>query len=371
MFTLTITKKLLESLSLLSRIASINKSTSAVYPNAIKFDTKGMLHAANSLNSVSCKLSTEELGLAPELPEKDFLLPDKAISFIKALSPSTEVSFNLKDELKLSVKSGKRKSTAKFPVMSVEFFKPLSAVKPESLQMVKSEWFINALKQCEFALSDNPSKPIYTCLHLIGEEDGSIVAFSCDGMKAALTVNKEDKAEKSFKVSIPPETQRILLSAKYDENIRIGFCSSRTAVIQIDSTTVLRTQLYEGALLDYSNLYNKAEHSLRFDKDILLAVLKRINLISDEKHTAIRFAIAGSTVKITYNGTATYEDTITVSDNSAKEECTIGMNYKFLTDALQSCDAPEVEFRYQTAVVPVEVKGNSQNNLIVPVKIQS
>lgn len=369
MFTLTITKKLLESLSLLSRIAAGNKSTAAVYPNAIKFDTKGMLHAANSLNSVSCKLSTEELGLVPELPDKDFLLPDKAISFVKALSVGTEVSFDLRTELKLSVKTGKRKSTAKFPVMTVENFKPLSPVKPESLQMIKSEWFINALKQCEFALSDNPGKPIYTCLHLIGEQDGSIVAFSCDGMKAALTVNNEDKAEKSFKVSIPPETQRILLSAKYDDKIRIGFCSGRSAVFQIDSTTVLRTQLYEGSLLDYSNLYGKAEHSLKFDKDILLAVLKKINLIADEKHTAIRFIVSDSTVKITYNGTVTYEDTIVVSDNTDKEECTIGMNYKFLTDALQSCDASEVELRYHGSTFPVEVKGNFQNNLIVPVKI--
>lgn len=372
--TITITKHLVKKLSVMEHILSgIGNNESLI--NGLLVKSNGMMQVANSTTNMSFKLSAEELGLTPDLPGKDFVLPEMAYRFLKNLPVGTSVEVSpIKDNLvTIIVENGrKKKNKVEFATQSASEYVEIAKADVSSMQKLNAEWFKSAISKCSYAISDNPTKPIYTAAHLIARK-GQIVAYAIDGFKAAVISNNTDKAEKDFMLSIPQEVIKILSGMDFAETVIVGFNDNHTkAVFVTDESTVIQGSLHIGTPMMYDSYINKGKHSFSLETAGLTRVIKQICLLNAGKPAPLRFTVRKEEIVCSYSNEKTrFEDCVSVVKSSlADEEFVIGINPDILLSTLKSCSEDVTSFKFSSPLTPLEIYNGNLSAIVVPMKIK-
>ena len=370
---ITITKNLVKKISIMEHILStINKEESLI--NGILVKSNGMMQAANRTTNMSFKLTTEELGLTPDLPDKDFILPEMAYKFLKNVSIGTAVDIlPLKDNLiEIVDTSKKRKNKVEFATQSASEYVEIAKADASSMQKLNSEWFKSAIAKCSYAISDNNAKPIYMAAHLVARK-GKIVAYSIDGFKAAVISNDTDKAEKDFMLSIPQDLIKVLNGIDFAETLIVGFNESHTkAVFVTDDSTVIQGSLYTGSPVMYDSFINKGKNKFSLNTKELANIIKRICLLRTAKDASpMRMTIRKSEILFSFSNEKTrFEDSVNIENNTTSDEdIVVGINPDILLSTLKSCSEDVTSFKFSSPLTPLEIYNGNLSAIVVPMKI--
>lgn len=371
---ITITKNLVKKLSVMEHIlCTIGKDEQLI--NGILVRSNGMMQAANRTLNMSFKLTSEELGLTPDLPSSDFVLPEMGYKFIKnlAVGTSVEITPNEANLITVVVDNGrKRKNKVEFSTQSANDYIEISKPDVSTMQRLNSGWFKNAISKCAYAISTNNATPIYTAAHLVAQ-NGKIVAYAIDGFKAAVISNSVDKAEKDFMLSIPQEVIKILSGVDFAETLVVGFNKNHTkAVFVTDETTSIQGSLYTGEPIMFNEFINKGEFSFSLSTKEFASVVRTICLLDTEKLSSpMRLTIRRDELVCSYaNEKSRFEDSVSIDNStfSAEEMC-IGLNPDALLSTLKNCSGDKTDFRFSGPLNQIEVYSGDLSAIVVPMRI--
>lgn len=278
------------------------------------------------------------------------------------------------DGLNLNVKCGR----SDFNIMGVspEDYPELPEVDAENSVSLPQRLLRSMIDGTIFAVADNDIRPIYTgTLFEVGEEELTLV--SVDGFRLAKRSEKLTGAHMescSFVVpgSALSDVQRIC--ADTDEPVAISVGKKHISFSIGD--TVLVSRRLEGEFLNYRKAIPETfRHTLKVEREELMAVIDRVSLIISEKNSSpVHLLLQDGAIDcfcVTPIGRA--EDQCPCEGSG--EGLEIGFNDRYLMDALKAAGKSELFFCCNMASSPCVLKAadgtDNFSYMILPVRLRA
>ena len=231
------------------------------------------------------------------------------------------------------------------------------------------------ISQTNFAVSDNESRPIHTGA-LFEISGGLLTIVAVDGYRLALRCEfMENEDVPSFSFVVPgtalSELEKITSEGEGTVTITLG---PKYIMFSIGDTTLISRRL-EGEFLNYKNsIPQTAKHHFKVFKSEMIAAVERVSLIiSDKMKSPVRCIFDDGIIKLSS----------TSALGKANDECgmqgdgeglEIGLNDKYLIEALRAAPADEVVLEISSGVTPCVISpaDDSSNFLymILPVRLK-
>ena len=239
---------------------------------------------------------------------------------------------------------------------------------------------VNKAVTCAFSAStlcDLLSRVIYACAHdnsvhsgVLIEADGEELHLAAmDGYRLAIAHTKQNS---TFKAILPATAAAKLISLGITGNISIQ--ATKNAICISTEGYTIATKLLAGNFVDYRAAVPKAHTAtLEIDRAELADVITRslICSYSGTEKAPIKLEYNGGMLKIRSISTvAAYEAEIAARLIDGTEEIKIGLNGKYLLDALKTYAEEKVTLEYNGTLKPLVVNGAMLTSIVMPVKIK-
>ncbi len=250
----------------------------------------------------------------------------------------------------------------------------LPQVDGNSTLEIESGILRNMIKQTIFAISDDSTKPIYMgSLFEIKNKEFRIV--SIDGYRVAIR-QEAVSCDTNSKFIIPGKTLSEVLKLTTDEeqNVQITV-GQRHAVLQIENYSLI-TRLIEGTFLDYRSTIPETSKTefIANTREFISAVERMSLLNSDRIQSPIKCMVYDTQVKLSCS-TSVGKANDTVLAHVTGENVEIGLNNRYLLDALKNADTDQVKVSLNGAISPIKITpvddGGSFIFLVVPMRFKS
>lgn len=348
--------KLSKALNNVSRIA-IGKVTLPILNNVlIRVDNKKV-----SLITTNLDMAVEDFLPVSSSEDGVVTVPAKLLAeFVSNLPKGETVEITAKDT-KVIITAGKYSSTINGAL--ADDFPELPELNEKSAVTYKIgvDEFKTSIGQVMIASSNDLTRPALTGVYF-NTANNTLAIAATDGYRLA-EKKLIDKVKSEVKAIIPsPSLQEVLRAISDDvEEVEISF-NEDLVRFRLGEVEVI-SKLIDASFPDYQKLIPK-------DCDIT-ATLNREELIRITKLAAL-FArsVGGSIICETAE-----PDTFSVKsianefgENDSKIETTvtksgrINLNSRFLLDALNSLEEPEIEFQFSDRVAPVLLRNKKNNN---------
>lgn len=221
------------------------------------------------------------------------------------------------------------------------------------------------LLEVDYAAAKDNTRPI---IHGVHFKNGEVCAL--DGFR--LSLRKSDKLQIDSEFTIPLEVIKIFKKIKSKEEVIIS-CNESYSVIKIQcGNDIIISKLLEGKFMSYNQLIpTESQTEIELDKERIQEIATILKSYKqDEK--AIKLTIKENevyvAVKLTDNS-LTINDTI--SCNTKGKDLEIGVNYKYLKEALDKKENAKLCF--QREVTPIIIKETTELGekieLILPIRL--
>lgn len=370
---------------------NITCSRSELYENLFKVQKANSTnsHLAN-LDGVLIKAKEGELsfccynmemGITCKMPatvykEGEIILKTKLFVDIAKKLPEDTVAIKAGKNLKTTIECGNSKFTligaeaADFPELPVmDEFDEISLPAEKLKKMVKQTIFAAAT-------STEISNPVYSGI-LIELSDDNISLVSSDGFRLAVKNEKiENKDDRYLKLIIPARSLFELTNLVTDDEEEIKLRFSQNHVEFTLKDTRIISNLIEGQFLDYKSTINaQAKVKAQIKTKELIESIERVSsLIVDKLRSSIKLKFEDESVKIqceTTAGEALDQVSAVLSNN---ELLVIGLNNKFILEALKNTGAEEVIMEFNTALTPVKIlpkEGDDFVFVVLPIRLKN
>jgi DNA polymerase-3 subunit beta len=222
--------------------------------------------------------------------------------------------------------------------MAKDNFPVLPAV-PKALASIPAGVLASLIQKTIFAISNEESR--YTlngALLLLKPETVSMVAT--DGHRLAL-VEKESKTaglSNELRVLIPRKAMGELLKlvAEADEGTTVDFSKDESHLFFTVGERVLISRMLTGQFPNYEAVLPRENNrTAELDRDLLVAAVRRVALLADERSRAIRVQMEKDKIEISSNSGEYGEAHETLDAAYSGDPLHIGFNYQYLLDFLE------------------------------------
>lgn len=342
-----------------SDIINILKPLKSAIDSKMTGNIEGVLFKDNAIYADNFLYT---LSAAFPFKEDPFVLPKKAIEMIETL-PEEKITI-MPCDVEVFIESSAGNS--KFTTIPAEKF------------MLSNRIDLDSSTEANFAgctLTSMLERVVYACatdnsVHsgvLIEAANGELNVVAMDGYRLswAKTTQTGD-----FRAVIPAGTVAKLISLVSTGNVKIR--TTKTAISIATDTYTIITKLLQGTFVDYKAAIPKVSTSdLVVKREDLISTLQRAQIVTvgNVKMPVIFESTDGGLTIKSFSGTASFEAVIPVAredDNPVK----IGLNAKYLLDALKAFDTDTVVLQYGGEFRPLLVAGEMLSALILPVKIR-
>lgn len=289
---------------------------------------------------------------------------------LRSLSGDT-VSFEVNDRLTCKIKCG----SAMFDIMGMpaEDFPEMPTIDDCERIVFPSETLKSMVRQTIFATAAaDAQKPILTGLLFdIDENDVKIVGV--DGFRLAVRKENINLGKKiSFVVSAKTIGEAVKITDS-DEDIEF-FIGRRHVSLLVGGYSIISRKI-EGEFINYKKIMPSSySTTAKVDTKELISIIERISLIiNDQIKTIMRCKIESD--NMTYScATAVGKVTDIYKTEVKGEEFEIGINNRFLLDALKACETDEVTMNFNgsfSSIIILPKEGDDFIYMVMPMRLKS
>lgn len=305
----------------------------------------------------------------------DVVVPARLFSDVVRNLSDEDVSVESSGSGTAHVAAGK----AKFQLNSwaASDFPQTSAFDLSDSFTVPLEPFVETLAKVGRAASRDETRPILTGV-LIALGGGALKMVATDSYRLAVKQSRMDGGPEA-------EVQAIVPVKALSEVSRLAAASERAAVeVAITENQVvfgfgdviIATRLIDGAFPNYKQLLPDVfEHELELQKDLFLAVARRIGLLAQKNAPLrLRFSPGVLTMRAITQDIGQAEEEIEIE--YAGDELEIGFNHAYLIDGVEAVEGERVSLKLISPLRPGLVSGVGEGAadfvyLIMPIRLSS
>jgi len=300
----------------------------------------------------------------------ELVVSAKLLGDIVRRLPENTVDIETDEKMIIYIKSGQ----AEYQIVGIssEEYPDLPRVEKMDDIVIKSGILKNMIKQTIFAVSDNFSKPIYTG-SLFEIDNNLLKIISVDGYRMAIRQEVID-CNKTNKFVVPGKTLSEILKLSSDEEKEIEIIiGQRHAIFKIDNYSII-SRLIEGNFIDYkTTIPPEVKTEIIINTRGLIAAVERMSLLTSDKiQSPIRCMVEDSQIKL-FCSTSIGRANDAMPANIDGENVEIGLNSRYLLDALKNSDTDEIRLQLNGSLTPMKiipVKGDSFLFLVVPMRFK-
>lgn len=319
-----------------------------------------------------------EMGMRKEIycnceKEGDIVIKAKLLSDILRRLGGSQVEISADEKLMCNIKSDE----TEFDIMGMAAgdFPEMPSVADGTNIKIDSHTLCDMVRGTIFAVSQiEGSRPIYTGIN-ISVENGVIQFVAIDGYRLAIRKEKTN-IEKNVNFVVPGRAigEVFKLAEEKDEDVNI-IIGARLISFNIDGYVFI-ARLFDGEFVDYKKvLPQDYKQSVLMNKNELINSVERVSLlINDAFSTPLRLLLdekEGTLSCATSIGRA--KETIKINLSGAPFE--IGLNSRYLTEALRACDDGNIIIKFNGPNAAVTICPEEETNenflyLIMPLRLK-
>ncbi|MBQ0084257.1 MAG: DNA polymerase III subunit beta [Clostridiales bacterium] len=359
-------EELLEAVGHLSRIVT-NKTSLPVLSGILLSAEQGKL----TLIGYNLEMGIKKEIYSNTKTEGDIVIDAKIFGEILRRMNGANVEISTDDRLMCHIKSG----SAAFDIMGMAAtdFPEMPAVAKENTIILSGEILKNMVRRTIFAVAQSEGqRPILTGVK-VSIKDGNLQFVAIDGFRLAIRNEKVNIAgDADFIVSGKSISEVIKLITDENEDININVARNLIS-FEIEGYTFI-SRLLEGSFVDYSKTI-PANYKQRIfvDTKELIDTIDRISpVINDVFSTPVRCIISADNILFSCSssvGRATENFPI----NLEGEEFEIGLNSRYLLDALRAAEQDKVKIEFNGATSGILIKPFENDEflyMIMPMRLK-
>lgn len=356
-------EKLSKALNAISRIA-IGKATLPILNNVlIRVSNKKV-----SLITTNLDMAVEDYLPVSESEDGVITVPAKLLAeFVSNLPKGENIEISSKDT-KVTIKSGKYSSTINGTVADDFPEIPEIDEKKSVVYKIGVDEFKNSVNQVIIASSNDLTRPALTGV-FFNTYDKTLAIAATDGYRLAEKKIIE-KVESEVKAIVPSSSLQEVLRSISDEidEIEISFNEDLVRFRLGDIEIV--SKLIDESFPEYQKLIPKNNNiSVALDREELVRVTKLAALFARSVGGSIVCeAITPDTFSVKSIANE-YGENDSRIETSVDKPGKINLNSRFLLDALNALEEPEIEFEFSDRVAPVVLrnkKSDKYTHIVMP-----
>ncbi len=282
------------------------------------------------------------------------------------------VSFEVNDRLVCKIKCG----STMFDIMGMPAsdFPEMPTVDDCERLVFPCEILKDMVRQTIFATAQaDAQKPILTGLLFDIEED-NVKVVGVDGYRLAVRKQMLNLGKQmSFVISAKTIGEVVKIIGDDDENMEF-FVGRRHVALAIDDYSIVSRKI-DGEFIDYKKIMpNSFSTSFKANTKAIASTIERISLIiNDQLKTPMRCKIESDEI-IFSCATALGRATDSYKAEITGEEFEIGINNRFLLDALKNCDCEEVTINFNgsySSVIILPTEGDDFIYMVMPMRLKA
>lgn len=299
-----------------------------------------------------------------------FVIPAKILTSIVSKLPDEEVMIEYNDNNKVNIISGS--SNTELVCFSSDEFPKIKLHEDVNTITLKKEDVKKLIRKTAFSASADEFNGILTGV-LLDITNRKMKMVAVDPFRIA-TYNVEVENDQSINVVIPAKLAldvSKIISDDGDDLMTLEIVDNKV-VMKFDNNKVI-INTFNGKYIDYNRILNKeGEINLRVKRQELLKSIDRASLLSSVKNNnLIKFTITDTNINISsLSEEGRIDENIEVIKEG--EDIVIGMNAKYLKDALSAIDDEEILINMRDQVSPCIIKplkGSVYTYLVLPIRI--
>jgi DNA polymerase-3 subunit beta len=319
-----------------------------------------------------------ELGITTEIPvftedenSFEFIVNAKIVVDMARSLPEDTVDFEVDENLNIDIVSGTAKYTVKG--MSTEEYTPLPMFNPETKVTVSQDILKSMIEQTIFATAANDQKPILRG-ELFEIKDGEFNMVASDSFRLALRTEKID-SDVDYKFVVPSKSlSAIAHLLQYDSEKQVEFSSNgKHVVFNVNNYTIF-TRLLEGEFISYRGLidFDTKTEIIVETSEFSKALSRTTFLINEKIKNYVKCSFEDDQINLDFRSVdGALADK--VSANISGDRFDIGVNPKYMLDALKASECDKVIVKLSSTMKPfiiTPIQGNSFTYLIMPINLR-
>ena len=323
------------------------------------------------LTSTDTNMTTETVINVDSQGVCEFVVPAKLFSAIISKLPEDEMMIDFNEESsKINIKCAG--SNSEIICFRGDEYPKIKLNEGEHVIYMSKEDIKKLIKKTAFSASTDEFNRIITGV-LLEIKDGSMKMVGVDPYRIATYKIDVDNNED---VSVIIPAKLIMEVAKFiedDGEDKMSFeITDNKVILKFDNNKVI-INTFSGKFIDYERILNKeGDINVRVKRDDLLRSTERASLLASvQNNNLIRFNIQSDMIYITsLNEEGNIEEKVEIINDG--EDLNIGINSKYLKDALSVIEDEEISINFKDSVSPAIIKplkGDKYTYLILPIRM--
>ena len=293
---------------------------------------------------------------------------------LRKISTNSEISFNLKNENKISLKADNSDfnllclPTDNFPTFTDDF-------NSDEIKL-KKEKFLSLLNKTKISISGDDTRHYLNGVYLqITEANNQnfLTGVSTDSHRLSSSSLEIDSQNQFSSLILPRKTvyQLCTLLADTAEDIKMKTSDTRIQ-FQIGKIKLI-SKVIDGKFPDYKKVVpidNKK--SLIVSSKEFIDSVERVTTVSIDRKEGVKLELSKDCVKLSVNSANSGDGNEIIKANYADENITISFNSKYLIDIASQIEDKNLKINLKDEVSPVLIEDSSDKNsyyVIMPMKI--
>ena len=315
---------------------------------------------------------TIESNIAVQCNDKcEFVVPAKLFTAIISKLPEEDAMIDFDpDSVKVNIRSGG--SNSEIICFKADDFPRIKLNEGERVIYLSKEDVKKMIRKTAFSASTDDFNGIITGV-LVEIKNGKMKMVAVDPYRIAtyqIEVDNNDNVSVVIPAKLINETAKIMSD---DGEDKMSFdIAGNKVIMKFDNNKVI-INTFAGKFIDYERILNKeGSINIRVKKNDLLKSTERASLLASvQNNNLIRFNIDKEILVIkSLNEEGNIEEKVEIINEG--ENLNIGLNSKYLKDALSVIEEEEININFKDSISPCIIKplkGNKYTYLILPIRM--
>lgn len=335
------------------------------------------IHMTATSNGLEMKAYNLEIGMTKTIDitcaeEGSIVFKAKLLGDILRSMSGESVSFEVNDRMVCKIKSG----STMFDIMGMPAsdFPEMPTVDDCERLVFPCETLKDMVRQTIFATAQaDAQKPVLTGLLFDIDED-SVKVVGVDGFRLAVRKQMMNLGKKmSFVIAAKTIGEAVKIIKEDEESVEF-FVGRRHVAMCIDGYSIVSRKI-EGEFIDYKKIMPSSfSTTVKVNTKEITSTIERISLIiTDQLKTPMRCKIEADEI-IFSCATALGRATDSYKTEVTGEQFEIGINNRFLLDALKACECEEVFVNFNgsfSSVIILPTNGDDFIYMVMPMRLKA